>query len=220
MNFSKKIIIALDFADGATALSWVDQLLPMVDTFKVGLELFTKEGPSIVREIHKRGGKVFLDLKLHDIPNTVASACASLSSLNVFMLNIHCSGGLEMMKAAQKTLIETKSKSLLVGVTVLTSLSESDLQEVGITASPHHLVLKQSLLAKDAGLLVEAPTNHNFANIPDVPKEYGVAIYDAPGAKATSEQQNLYITNNKSKPIAFRFEYKDDKLKVSAVELN
>lgn len=83
-----------------------------------------------------------------------------------------------------------------------------------------HLASLINWVAKDAGLLVEAPTNHDFANIPDVPREYGVSIYNAPGAKGSNEQQNLYITNNKAKSIAFRFEYKNDKLKVSAVLLH
>ncbi len=83
-----------------------------------------------------------------------------------------------------------------------------------------HLASLINWVAKEAGLWVEAPTNHDFANIPDVPREYGVSIYNAPGAKGSNALQNLYITNNKSKPVAFRFEYKDDKLKVSAVELN
>ncbi len=83
-----------------------------------------------------------------------------------------------------------------------------------------HLASIINWVAKEAGLSVEAPTNHDFANIPDVPREFGVSIYNAPGAKGGNELQNLYITNNKSKPIAFRFEYKNDKLTVSAVELN
>lgn len=83
-----------------------------------------------------------------------------------------------------------------------------------------HLASLINWVAREAGLSVEAPTNHDFANIPDVPKEYGVSIYSAPGAKGSNEQQNLYITNNKPKPITFRFEYINDKLKVSAVEVN
>ncbi len=83
-----------------------------------------------------------------------------------------------------------------------------------------HLASLINWVAKDAGLLVEAPTNHDFANIPDVPREYGVSIYNAPGAKGSNEQQNLYITNNKGKPITFKFEYQDNKVKVSVVELN
>lgn len=83
-----------------------------------------------------------------------------------------------------------------------------------------HLASLINWVARDAGLTVEAPTNHNFAHIPDIPRQYGVSIYDAPGAKGSSELQNLYITNNKSKPVAFSFDYEDDQLKLSAIELN
>lgn len=122
MSVLSKFILALDVPTQEKAIALVEKFLPYIKIFKVGLELFCKEGPSIVKEIHNRGGKVFLDLKLHDIPNTVKGACQSLSSLDVFMLNVHCSGGVEMMKAAQEV---TDKKTLLIGVTILTSLETS-----------------------------------------------------------------------------------------------
>ncbi len=123
MNLSKKLILALDFSDAKEALRQVQSLVDHVQIFKVGLELFTKTGPKIIKDIHKAGGKVFLDLKLNDIPNTVGRTCKVISDYDVFMSTIHCSGGEEMMKAAKRAVHD--NKPLLVGVTVLTSLDSS-----------------------------------------------------------------------------------------------
>lgn len=153
MSFSDKLILALDFPTKKEALDWTKRCLPFVKTFKVGLELFCHEGPSIVKDIQELGANVFLDLKLHDIPNTVASTCRALSSLNVFMLNVHTSGGIEMMRAAcEATKQKASSKSLLIGVTVLTSLGRQELKKMGMNTSPKDLVLSHAKLAKGAGL--------------------------------------------------------------------
>src|SRR3989338_3042416 len=141
MNFSEKLILALDFENAPEAIRWVEMCLPFVKTFKVGLGLFTQEGPSIVREIQNRGGKVFLDLKFHDIPNSVCHACEAVRSLNVFMLNVHCIGGVEMMKRASEVFKTMPSKPLLIGVTILTSLPSSEKR-----------VLDLGNQAKEAGL--------------------------------------------------------------------
>jgi len=146
MSSQKKLILALDFASAKEALPWVDRCLPYVKLFKVGKQLFTSEGPSIVREIQSRGGDVFLDLKYHDIPNTVAAAVKAASKLGVFMLNVHVAGGIEMMRAAKQAAREANDKAdkklLLIGVTVLTSMS---------TPSDKSVV-DYAKLAKEAGL--------------------------------------------------------------------
>ena len=154
MSFSKKLILALDFAESKEALQWVDRLLPFVKTFKVGKQLFTSSGPQIIRDIQQRGGQVFLDLKYHDIPNTVAGACYEASKLGVFMLNVHAMGGLEMMKSARQAVDKntSKNKLLLIAVTVLTSFSEQNLKDVGIVIPLKELVLQYAKLAQRAGM--------------------------------------------------------------------
>ena len=144
MSFSKKLILALDFSESKEALQWVDRLLPFVKTFKVGKQLFTSSGPQIIRDIQQREGQVFLDLKYHDIPNTVAGACHEASKLGVFMLNVHAMGGLEMMKSARQAVDKntSKNKLLLIAVTVLTSFSEQNLKDVGIVIPLKELVLQ------------------------------------------------------------------------------
>jgi len=152
MNFSEKLILALDFPTEKEALSWVDLCIPYVKTFKVGKQLFTKVGPSIVRAIHERGGRVFLDTKFHDIPNTVAEAVASAAELGVFMCNMHASGGIEMMKAARNAVSKLEKKPLLMGVTILTSLSSEDLKQLGYKDDVASMVLRLAKLSKEAGM--------------------------------------------------------------------
>src|SRR3989338_9793800 len=155
MSFSKKLILALDFAESKEALQWVDRLLPFVKTFKVGKQLFTSSGPQVIRDIQQAGGQVFLDLKYHDIPNTVAGACREVSKLGVFMFNVHAMGGVEMMQAARAAIDEgtsTQNKPLLIAVTVLTSFSEQNLKDVGIAIPLKQLVLQYAKLAQKAGM--------------------------------------------------------------------
>ena len=154
MSFSKKLILALDFSESKEALQWVDRLLPFVKTFKVGKQLFTSSGPQIIRDIQQRGGQVFLDLKYHDIPNTVAGACREVSKLGVFMFNVHAMGGVEMMQAARAAIDEANPsrKPLLMAVTVLTSFSEQNLKEVGIALPLKQLVIHYAKLAQNAGM--------------------------------------------------------------------
>lgn len=122
------IILALDVPDGATALDWVEQTQGLVGMYKVGMQLFYKEGPEIVRAIRERGGEVFLDLKLHDIPHTVAKACESVLSLGASLLTVHTSGGRKMLEAAQS--VVSGSSLRLLGVTALTSLDTQAVREV------------------------------------------------------------------------------------------
>jgi orotidine-5'-phosphate decarboxylase len=142
-----KIIVALDFADAAAALALVARLDPALCRLKVGKELFTVAGPELVRVLVARGFEVFLDLKFHDIPNTVAAACRAAAGLGVWMLNVHASGGRRMMTAAQQALADMPQRPRLIAVTVLTSMSAEDLIEVGVSDVPADQVLRLARLS-------------------------------------------------------------------------
>jgi orotidine-5'-phosphate decarboxylase len=144
-----KIIVALDLATKEKALKLVEQLRGDISFFKIGLQLYTAEGPDIVRAVLSTGAKVWLDLKLYDIPNTVARAVESASTLGVQMLTVHLSGGSEMIRAATATRGKTM---LLLGVTVLTSATERTLREVGITDKVEDQVLRLATLGVEAGI--------------------------------------------------------------------
>lgn len=148
-----RVIAALDFADGHKALQFVEQLPPGSCRLKVGKELFTRAGPDLVRKLVELGHDVFLDLKFHDIPNTVARACEAAAQLGVWMVNVHASGGRRMMEAAVTALRDYEGRSpLLIGVTVLTSMDSKDLAEVGVLVNPAEQVERLALLAKASGL--------------------------------------------------------------------
>ncbi len=148
-----RVIVALDFSDGDRARRFVDRLEPGSCRLKIGKELFTREGPELVRRFTAGGHKVFLDLKFHDIPTTVARACQAAAAMNVWMLNVHASGGSKMMCAARSALDELgPQRPLLIGVTVLTSMAREDLTELGVSADPAEQVLKLAKLAKSSGL--------------------------------------------------------------------
>ncbi len=147
-----KIIVALDYADATSALKLVRQLDPTLCRLKVGKELFTAEGPKFVEQLVQANFGVFLDLKFHDIPNTVAKACTAASHLGIWMLNVHASGGLEMMQAANEAVNKTAHKPLLIAVTVLTSMNQAGLNQVGISADLASHVLKLATLTQQAGL--------------------------------------------------------------------
>jgi len=147
-----KIIVALDFPDAASALALVDRLDPALCRLKVGKELFTVAGPDLVRALVARGYEVFLDLKFHDIPNTVAAACRAAAGLGVWMMNVHAAGGRRMMQAASEALAELPQRPLLIGVTVLTSMSAEDLAETGIAAAPADQVMRLAGLTQACGL--------------------------------------------------------------------
>jgi orotidine-5'-phosphate decarboxylase len=151
-----KIIVALDVPAKADALDLVKQLAPEVSFFKIGLQLYTVAGPEVVREILETGAKVFLDLKLHDIPNTVARAVESAASLGVQMLTIHLSGGEAMLRAAANARPANMS---ILGVTVLTSLTEETLHQVGVSERINDHVLRLARLGREAGIdgLVASP---------------------------------------------------------------
>jgi len=151
------IIVALDVPAAGAALKLVEQLAPVSGGFKVGSELFTVAGPDIVRRIRERGAMVFLDLKFHDIPNTVARSVTAAVRLDVQMLTVHASGGLEMLKAAEQAAQETAwrfghSPPLVLGVTVLTSLDAGALKEIGLDANVDYQVRRLATVATKAGL--------------------------------------------------------------------
>lgn len=134
-----RVIVALDYADYAHIVRFVDTVTPQDCRLKIGKEVFTRFGPQVVREMVDRGFDVFLDLKYHDIPNTVARACQSAADLGVWMINVHAMGGTKMMQAAREALNGTDAP-LLIAVTVLTSSGEQELAELGIQQSPAELV--------------------------------------------------------------------------------
>ncbi|PYJ61777.1 MAG: orotidine-5'-phosphate decarboxylase [Verrucomicrobia bacterium] len=148
-NIADKIIVALDVATKRQALSLVEQLRDQVSFFKVGLQLYTAEGPEIVRAVLSTSAKVWLDLKLYDIPNTVARAVESASNLGVQMLTIHLSGGSEMIRAATAA---RPNKMLLLGVTVLTSATEQTLREIGIADKVDDQVVRLAKLGVEADI--------------------------------------------------------------------
>ena len=146
------IVVALDYADAAQALALADRLNPQACRLKVGKELFTAAGPRLVEDLIARGFDVFLDLKFHDIPNTVAKACEAAAKLGVWMLNVHASGGLAMMQAACEGVARSGADPLLIAVTVLTSMDPTALKQIGISTSVQGQVLHLAGLAKEAGL--------------------------------------------------------------------
>jgi len=144
-----KIIVALDVATKEKALELVKELRDQISFFKIGLQLYTAEGPEIVRAVLSTGAKVWLDLKLYDIPNTVARAVESASALGVHMLTIHLSGGSEMIRAATAA---RANNMLLLGVTVLTSATEQTLREIGVSGKVDDQVLRLAKLGVEAGI--------------------------------------------------------------------
>ncbi|MBO1927980.1 orotidine-5'-phosphate decarboxylase [Thiomicrorhabdus sp. 6S2-11] len=147
-----KVLIALDFATANGALSFVDQLNPNECRLKVGKELFAVAGPDFVKALIAKGFDVFLDLKYHDIPNTVAKAVQAAARMGVWMVNVHASGGSKMMKAAKEALAEFEKPPLLIAVTVLTSMQQEDLAELGLDIEPKEQVLRLAKLTKASGL--------------------------------------------------------------------
>jgi orotidine-5'-phosphate decarboxylase len=147
-----RLIVALDVPDRAAALEAVDRLSGRVGYFKLGLEIFTREGPRLVEEIRGRGEKIFLDLKFHDIPNTVRGAVRSACQLGVQMLTVHASGGPAMLAAACQEAQASASKPLVLAVTALTSLSENDVHDLGVNGSVEHWVETLAGLAYGAGI--------------------------------------------------------------------
>ncbi|ESK40039.1 orotidine 5'-phosphate decarboxylase [Acinetobacter nectaris CIP 110549] len=146
------IIVALDAKSEKDALTLADQLDPQLCRLKVGKELFTNEGPKVVKALHQRGFDVFLDLKFHDIPNTTAQAVCAAADLGVWMVNVHASGGRKMMETCVERLKKGNYQTQLIAVTVLTSMEQEDLREIGLDVNPMDHVRRLARLTKDSGL--------------------------------------------------------------------
>jgi orotidine-5'-phosphate decarboxylase len=161
MQLSDRIVVAIDKSSRDDILRTVDQLAGAVGVFKIGLQAFVANGPAIVREIAGRGEKVFLDLKIHDIPNTARHAVAEAVSLGAFMVTVHASGGGEMLKEAAAV----SGDSLVLGVTILTSLDEKTLRAVGYADPPLQAAVRLAKLSKDSGLRGVVASPHEIAAI-------------------------------------------------------
>ena len=152
----RPIIVSLDFPTAEAALACAEQLDPNLCQVKVGKELFTAAGPSVVETLMKQGFNVFLDLKYHDIPNTVAGACSVATRMGVWMFNVHAAGGRRMLEAAADAVARNtpagNAKPILIAVTVLTSLSASELPEIGLAPDVDAAVARFASLSKDCGL--------------------------------------------------------------------
>jgi orotidine-5'-phosphate decarboxylase len=158
----ERVIVALDVPNMAGLDAFLARLQGQPRLYKVGLELFVAEGARAVEAVRKRGGKVFLDLKLHDIPETVARAVASATSLGVDLLTVHTAGGFEMMRRAAEV---AKGNPGILGVTVLTSLSEEDLRADGIVGSMREAVVRRARLAEKAGVVGIVCSPHEAADV-------------------------------------------------------
>jgi orotidine-5'-phosphate decarboxylase len=151
-SFQKRIIVALDFPNSQEALQFVEHLDPELCRLKVGFELFVSAGPELLKILHNKGFDIFLDLKLHDIPNTVAAACRSAARLGVWMINVHASGGRDMLEAARDALVPMINAPKLIAVTVLTSLADDDLLDIGVQRKVQEQTLGLAELARATGL--------------------------------------------------------------------
>lgn len=152
MQDQNRIIIALDMASDDEVMSLLRQLDPASCRVKVGKELFTRYGPALVRQISGMGFDIFLDLKFHDIPNTVNKAVAAAAELGVWMLTLHAAGGAEMLRAAHEAVANSEHKPLLVAVTLLTSLEQDDLAVQGVQRTPLEQVQRLASLAQECGM--------------------------------------------------------------------
>jgi orotidine-5'-phosphate decarboxylase len=152
MSADPRVIVALDFPDAEGALALAQRLDPRQCRVKIGKELYTAAGPSLVEQLQHAGFGVFLDLKFHDIPNTVAGACLAAARLGVWMINVHALGGRAMMTAAREAVTKAGKRPRLVAVTLLTSMGATDMADVGMTGKPQDAVLRLARLAQDCGL--------------------------------------------------------------------
>lgn len=152
MDEDPRVIVALDFAAAEPAMTLLGQLKPQDCRIKIGKELFTAAGPDLVRRIVDAGFEIFLDLKFHDIPNTVAQACAAAARLGVWMMNVHAVGGAAMLSAAREALQNEPNRPRLIAVTVLTSLAEADLSDIGVDDGVDAMVSRLAHNAAEAGL--------------------------------------------------------------------
>ena len=188
MEPKQRIICALDFKNMDLALNLIKKIETHIQWYKIGMELFTKEGPNAVEAVTKRGCSVFLDLKYHDIPATVEKAIFSAANLGVSLLTVHACGGEEMLEACARARDKIKDPPSILAVTVLTSLSEDSLKKIGLHSRPEEQVLRMGLLAKKAGLdgVVASPME-----VAPLRSELGEdMIIVTPGVRLETESQN------------------------------
>ncbi len=190
-----RIIVALDYPSADPALDLVSGLSPADCRLKVGKEMFTRLGPVFVEKLVGKGFDVFLDLKFHDIPNTVAAACAAAADLGVWMINVHASGGRKMMMAARERLEPLSHRPLLIAVTVLTSLGEKDIAEVGFVGAPVDNVIRLARLTGESGLdgIVCSPLEATEVR-PLVGRDFLLVTPGVRPASATRDDQTRVMT--------------------------
>jgi len=183
-----KLIVALDFSSLADATAMAEQLTGVADMFKIGLELFSAEGPAALRAVAAIGGPVFYDAKLLDIPNTVAGAAANITAAGVGMFNVHATGGGEMMRGAVRAAANQVARlgiarPLVVGVTVLTSIDDQRLREIGVVRSMREQVVTLARMAQDAGLDGVVASPHEIGDVKDACGRAFIVI--TPGVRPT-----------------------------------
>lgn len=183
---TSKIIVALDFNDLEQVLHFVEQIQPSECRLKVGKELFTAYGPQIVRELHARGFEVFLDLKFHDIPNTVYKAIRVAADLGVWMVNVHASGGREMLVKARQAIQDSQHKPLLIAVTILTSLSDAEVAEIGYSRSLTEQTLYLAQLSHACGIDGVVCSAHEAAAIKQVTNAKFLTV--TPGIRLSADK--------------------------------
>jgi len=190
-----KIIVALDYAEASKALQLVQRLDPGLCRLKVGKELFTAAGPALVEQLVGKGYGVFLDLKFHDIPNTVAKACEVASQLGVWMLNVHACGGSAMMQAARDGVAKSGKSPKLIAVTVLTSMDQSTLNQLGIHGSLEDQVLRLARLAQQAGLDGVVCSSHEASALrAELGKDFCLVTPGIRPANASTDDQSRIVT--------------------------
>lgn len=184
-HYDPRIIIALDYSEKDEALSLVDRLSPELCRLKVGKELFTAAGPTLIEQLQHKGFDVFLDLKFHDIPNTVASACRAAAKLGVWMLNVHALGGVNMMRAAREALDKESEPPLLIAVTILTSMNEDSIRQIGLTGSPMSNVINLANLAYENDLDGVVCSAHEVKQLSE--KQKNKFLYVTPGIRMVDD---------------------------------
>ncbi|MFP3019590.1 MAG: orotidine-5'-phosphate decarboxylase [Arsenophonus sp.] len=189
IKINSPIIVALDYYNLNKALSFIDKINPKDCRLKVGMQMFTLYGSKFIQTLHKRGFQVFLDLKFHDIPNTVAMAIKAAAEIGVWMVDVHATGGVKMMIAAKEALIEYgKDAPILIAVTVLTSMEQYDLQQIGMKQNPSDRTLQLAKLVKECNLDGVVCSAHEALTLKSVCGNDFLSI--TPGIRPTGSEEN------------------------------
>ena len=198
MTTNSPIIVALDFPTLEQAHALAKELDPQKCRVKVGKELFTRYGPAVLDNLHKLGFEIFLDLKFHDIPNTVAGACRSAAELGCWMINVHASGGSAMMEAAANSISQARQKPLLIAVTVLTSLDDDALKMIGFSRDTKDATQNLARLARDAGIDGVVSSAHDIvATKQNLGKDFLVVTPGIrPSGSASGDQARIATPNS------------------------